>query len=796
MPRSSRGRRSADRWPTSGHASSRTFGGDPWLVLAVAALVVARPRDGLQHQLASTARTTSAIRCTSSASTWSRSASASCCAWSPSRIGSDAAIARLAYPLLRRRARAPGRRADPRHRRRCAAARDAGWRSDRSPSSRRELAKLALVLYLARSLARKGDRVRELRDAACCPTAWWSAVVAAALCSEPDFGTAALVGRASGAHAVRRRGAAPASRRCLRRSPCRRSSGSRSCDAVPAGARLMTFLDCRQDALGDGFQLCQSLIAFGSGGLSGVGLGQGQQKMFYLPAAHTDFIFSVIGEELGLIGALVVLALVRRRRRCAGSASRRATPTASRSLLAFGMTVADRPAGRAQHRRRARLLPTKGLDAAVRLVRRLGDDGRRWRRSGCCWRSRANRDERHGPVCDVADRGRRDGRASLPRRSRSAEALRGQRPCRVEFVGSRERHRGARRARARASPLHLLPGAAAARRRRARRPCGCAAPGTRRRGGARAPRASSGPDWSSGSAATRRSRASLAARLRRVPIVLLEQNAIPGAANRTPRPLRRRASASASRRRRASSRRAARCTRAIPIRADGARGAARRRARRLGAAVFGGSQGAHHLNEASVDAARAHRLAARRRRASATRPGTTDLADGAAGYASARPAGARRGRSSTTWAAPTREADVVVARVGRHELRRDHGARPAVDPRAVSPRGRRPSARATPRSWCERGAARMILDRDLDGARLADGAHGRSSTTPTRTRGDGGARARARSAGRRRARRAIVCDVLRRVDRLLKMVSRFCKCFASWPGRLGGPGGRCVRCTE
>src|SRR5262249_10734827 len=53
----------------------------------------------------------------------------------------------------------------------------------------------------------------------------------------------------------------------------------------------------------------QALIAFGSGGLWGVGLGQGQQKMYYLPAAHTDFIFSVIGEELGLIGAAAVLVL-------------------------------------------------------------------------------------------------------------------------------------------------------------------------------------------------------------------------------------------------------------------------------------------------------------------------------------------------------------------------------------------------------------------------------------------------------------------------------------------------------
>ena len=73
--------------------------------------------------------------------------------------------------------------------------------------------------------------------------------------------------------------------------------------------RLLAFLDPWAHSQDAGFQLVQSLIAFGSGGLGGVGLGQSKQKMFFLPEAHTDFIFSVIGEELGLIGALVVLAL-------------------------------------------------------------------------------------------------------------------------------------------------------------------------------------------------------------------------------------------------------------------------------------------------------------------------------------------------------------------------------------------------------------------------------------------------------------------------------------------------------
>ena len=59
----------------------------------------------------------------------------------------------------------------------------------------------------------------------------------------------------------------------------------------------------------EGYQLIQSLIALGSGGLMGVGLGRGQQKLFYLPAAHTDFIFSIVGEELGFAGAFSLIML-------------------------------------------------------------------------------------------------------------------------------------------------------------------------------------------------------------------------------------------------------------------------------------------------------------------------------------------------------------------------------------------------------------------------------------------------------------------------------------------------------
>jgi len=74
-------------------------------------------------------------------------------------------------------------------------------------------------------------------------------------------------------------------------------------------ARLMAFINPDSDPQGAGFQLLQSLIAVGSGGFTGVGLMESKQKLFYLPEAHTDFIYAVICEELGFIGALIVIAL-------------------------------------------------------------------------------------------------------------------------------------------------------------------------------------------------------------------------------------------------------------------------------------------------------------------------------------------------------------------------------------------------------------------------------------------------------------------------------------------------------
>jgi cell division protein FtsW len=102
--------------------------------------------------------------------------------------------------------------------------------------------------------------------------------------------------------------------------------------------RILAFLDPWQDPTDAGFQIIQSLIAFGTGGLIGNGLGEGKQKLFYLPEAHTDFIFSVVGEELGFAGTIVItamfLVLVMRGIRVALHA-----PDDFGRYLAFGITL-------------------------------------------------------------------------------------------------------------------------------------------------------------------------------------------------------------------------------------------------------------------------------------------------------------------------------------------------------------------------------------------------------------------------------------------------------------------------
>ena len=167
-----------------------------------------------------------------------------------------------------------------------------------------ELAKLALVIYLARSLTNKEGRMESFA-VGFLPHIVMGILFVLVL-KQPDFGTGILfvsvvflmLFAAGASLAFRGDGVGRAAGFALSCGP----------GEIPAGAAV-TFLDPWSDPGNAGFQIIQSFLAFGSGNVFGVGLGVGKQKLFYLPEVHTDFIFSVIGEELGLIGVAVVVGL-------------------------------------------------------------------------------------------------------------------------------------------------------------------------------------------------------------------------------------------------------------------------------------------------------------------------------------------------------------------------------------------------------------------------------------------------------------------------------------------------------
>ncbi len=168
-----------------------------------------------------------------------------------------------------------------------------------------ELAKLVVILFIAALLERRMDRIDE-PTYALLPIGIVLGVIVALILREPDLGTsvsivviAAVMIFAAGidyryvvAVAL---AAAPALYFLLAFSEYR-------------WRRVMAFLNPWAYPLGDGFQMIQSMIAVGTGGVAGRGLMGGVQKLFYLPEPHNDFIYAVISEELGLIGASVVLA--------------------------------------------------------------------------------------------------------------------------------------------------------------------------------------------------------------------------------------------------------------------------------------------------------------------------------------------------------------------------------------------------------------------------------------------------------------------------------------------------------
>ncbi|MFW6305987.1 MAG: stage V sporulation protein E [Bacillota bacterium] len=169
-----------------------------------------------------------------------------------------------------------------------------------------ELAKLGLVIYLSYYFSRKNEKIKSFIDGVL-PTLIILGVVFSLILMEPDLGTAVTI---AGTFFLMLFAAG--------------AKYGHLASLIAAGIpmiiyfifseeyrkeRLLSFLNPWADPLDTGYHIIQSLLALGSGGIFGVGLGQGKQKFLYLPEPGTDFIFAVLGEELGLMGTLLILLL-------------------------------------------------------------------------------------------------------------------------------------------------------------------------------------------------------------------------------------------------------------------------------------------------------------------------------------------------------------------------------------------------------------------------------------------------------------------------------------------------------
>jgi cell division protein FtsW len=198
-----------------------------------------------------------------------------------------------------------------------------------------ELAKVALLLFLSAHLARRAERLSSLGRGVV-PALLLAGVLLLPVLLQPDFGTTVTLGvatlallLAAGAR-LRHLGllllaAAPLVYWLIDGSPYRR-------------ARMLAFLDPFAHRREEGYQIYESLVSFGSGGWTGVGLGEGPQKLGYFPEYHNDFVLSAVGEELGLLGVAAVIAvfgvILWRGLRIAARTEDRAL-----SHLAFGITA-------------------------------------------------------------------------------------------------------------------------------------------------------------------------------------------------------------------------------------------------------------------------------------------------------------------------------------------------------------------------------------------------------------------------------------------------------------------------
>jgi len=228
------------------------------------------------------------------------------------------------------------------------------WPTTFQPS---EFVKLALVIFLADYMAKNSHRMKDFRYGIMIP-AGIMLLFQGIIIIQPDFGAVMSLGILTmgmiflGGARLKHIGACvlcslPAIYILLVSKPYR-------------WRRITAFLDPWDDPLGSGFQLVQSFIAFGRGSIFGVGIGGSKQKLSFLPEVHTDFIFSLIGEELGLIGVLIVVGLflwlfIK------GISIARTASDAFSYYLAFGLTMMIGCQALINFAVTTGLMPTKGL---------------------------------------------------------------------------------------------------------------------------------------------------------------------------------------------------------------------------------------------------------------------------------------------------------------------------------------------------------------------------------------------------------------------------------------------------
>lgn len=220
-----------------------------------------------------------------------------------------------------------------------------------------EVAKLTIVLFLAYSLSKKAEQMRTFKIGVL-PHLIVMSLFALFCIIQPDLGSAVMIGLVTffmlflagarlGPILGTILGLALAAGAAIALSPWRR-------------ARIEAFLDPFAHRAGSGYQIVESMLAFGSGGLGGVGIGDSRQKLFFLPEAHTDFISAIIGEELGFVGMVIVTGafaiLIVRGLRIAWHA-----PDEYGSYLAAGATLLIGMSAFTNLAVAMGLLPTKGL---------------------------------------------------------------------------------------------------------------------------------------------------------------------------------------------------------------------------------------------------------------------------------------------------------------------------------------------------------------------------------------------------------------------------------------------------